>query len=148
MTYNQQNIFFAIEYVLAALVIGISTWRSLQLDVRKRIGRRTFLLRLIPVIVAVIFGVTAIAAIYLLHVDGATKNTAVTAALLVMTVFCYSVLGASAVQRFRVYPRGAMLASVMILMYITADLFMPAGVKFAVLAAMIAIGVFLPDEWK
>jgi len=66
---------------------------------------------------------------------------------LLLTVTANVILGASWLQRYRVYPRGTELAIVVILMYIISDLFMPAGIKYALLVGGTVLGFIFPDEW-
>lgn len=148
VTINQESLLYLWEYLIAALFLGICTWKHLRrFDVTKPIGRRVFLFRLIPVIIVTLFGVALMAGIHLMRLEPGTRLLTVGAVQVFMTVFNSVLLGASIFQRYRIYPRGTALAAVLILMYVLADFFMPREIKYAVLAAAIIGGILLPDKW-
>jgi small-conductance mechanosensitive channel len=144
----QSNLFFTAEYVLSAIIIAFLTWKKTPLDVRRTISRKTLLKRLPIVIITVILSIGLMTGVYLLHLD-LTKNLILIGALqLIMTLVSNVILGASWIQRYRVYPRGKELAAVVILMYIIADLFMPSGIKYAILLVGTVLAFIFPNRWE
>lgn len=148
ITINQESLLYLWEYAMAAIFLGLCTWKSLRLfDVTESIGRRAFLFRLGAVIIVTVLCVALMTGVHLMRLSGDLRFFAVGAAQVFMTVFNSVFLGAALLQRYRVYPRGTALAAVLILMYVLADFFMPREIKYAVLAAAMIGGVLLPDKW-
>lgn len=100
---------------------------------------------LIPVALIAIGIMTAA---YLLQLPQMTTLVIITGAQLFLTLIANVILFSSWFQRYRVYPRGKELATVVVLMYAVADLFMPSGIKYGVLVVGILVGCLLPDSWK
>ena len=135
------------EYVLSALLIAFLTWRKSPLDVRKSISRKAFLKRIPIAAGAVILSILLMTGVYLLRLD-MTKNIILIGLLqLFMTLAANVILGASWIQRYRVYPRGRELSAVVILMYIISDLFMPSGIKYAILVMGTVLALIFPNQW-
>lgn len=149
MTPYQSNLFFIAEYILSALIIVFLTWKKTSFDARKPITRNTFAKRLPFVIIAVVLPIILMTAIIVFSkFIGVTTSIVLIGTLqLLLTVTANVILGASWLQRYRVYPRGTELAIVVILMYIISDLFMPAGIKYALLVGGTVLGFIFPDEW-
>ena len=149
MTPYQSNLFFIAEYILSALIIVFLTWKNTSFDARKPITRKTFEKRLPFVIIAVVLPIILMTAIIVFSkFIGVTTSIVLIGTLqLLLTVTANVILGASWLQRYRVYPRGTELAIVVILMYIISDLFMPAGIKYALLVGGTVLGFIFPDEW-
>jgi hypothetical protein len=124
------------------------TWKKTPLDVRKTISRKAFLKRLPIVIITVILSIGLMTGVYLLHLDLAKNLVLIGALQLIMTLISNVILGASWIQRYRVYPRGKELAAVVILMYIIADLFMPSGIKYAILLVGTVLAFIFPNRWE
>lgn len=135
------------EYVLSALIILFLTYRKSAFDIRKPIDRKTFARRLPVVIITVLISIGLMTGVYLLHLDPRKNLWLIGAIQLLMTLISNVILGSSWLQRFQVYPRGKELAIIMILMFMVSDLFMPSGIKYAILVAGTAIGLVLPDQW-
>ena len=138
MTPYDSNLFFTAEYVLSALIIAFLTYKKTALDVRRPISRKAFLKRLPLAAGAVVLSILLMAGVYLLRLDF-SKN--------LMTLAANVILGASWIQRYRVYPRGRELSAVVILMYIIADLFMPSGIKYAILVMGTVLALIFPNQW-
>ena len=85
--------------------------------------------------------------VYILHMDMMKNLLLIGFLQLLMTLVSNVILGVSWIQRFRIYPRGRELAAILILMYAVSDLFMPSGIKYAVLTAGTALALALPDRW-
>ncbi len=147
MTQNQATLFFLAEYGITAVLLIFCYFRRNALDVRKTITRKTFLKRLPFVLLAVIIGIGGMTGTYLLRLDREMTLLALGGLQLCMTVFIDTLLFASWIQRFRIYPRGKELVTVIILMYAVADLFMPSGIKYAILVVGTAMAVGLPNQW-
>ena len=149
MTPYQSNLFFIAEYILSALIIVFLTWKKTSFDARKPITRKTFAKRLPFVIIAVVLPIILMTAIIVFSkFIGVTTSIVLIGTLqLLLTVTANVILGVSWLQRYRVYPRGTELAIVVILMYIISDLFMPAGIKYALLVGGTVLGFLFPDEW-
>lgn len=147
MNPHQSDLFFMAEYVLSALIILFLTYRKSAFDIRKPIDRKTFARRLPVVIITVLISIGLMTGVYLLHLDPRKNLWLIGAIQLLMTLISNVILGSSWLQRFQVYPRGRELAIIMILMFMVSDLFMPSGIKYAILVAGIAIGLILPNHW-
>lgn len=148
MTPYHSNLFFVAEYVLSALLIAFLTWRKSPLDVRKSISRKAFLKRIPIAAGAVILSILLMTGVYLLRLD-MTKNIILIGLLqLFMTLAANVILGASWIQRYRVYPRGRELSAVVILMYMVANLFTPSGIKYAILLMGTVLAFIFPDRWE
>lgn len=147
MNPHQSDLFFMAEYVLSALIILFLTYRKSAFDIRKPIDRKTFARRLPVVIITVLISIGLMTGVYLLHLDPQKNLWLIGAIQLLMTLISNVILGSSWLQRFQVYPRGRELAIIMILMFMVSDLFMPSGIKYAILVAGIAIGLILPNHW-
>lgn len=149
MTPYQSNLFFIAEYILSALIIVFLTWKKTSFDARKPITRNTFAKRLPFVIIAVVLPIILMTAIIVFSkfIGVTTSSVLIGTLQLLLTVTANVILGASWLQRYRVYPRGTELAIVVILMYIISDLFMPAGIKYALLVGGTVLGFIFPDEW-
>lgn len=147
MNPHQSDLFFMAEYVLSALIILFLTYRKSAFDIRKPIDRKTFARRLPVVIITVLISIGLMTGVYLLHLDPRKNLWLIGAIQLLMTLISNVILGSSWLQRFQVYPRGKELAIIMILMFMVSDLFMPSGIKYAILVAGIAIGLILPNHW-
>lgn len=147
MNPHQSDLFFMAEYVLSALIILFLTYRKSAFDIRKPIDRKTFARRLPVVIITVLISIGLMTGVYLLHLDPRKNLWLIGAIQLLMTLISNVILGSSWLQRFQVYPRGRELAIIMILMFMVSDLFMPSGIKYAILVAGIAIGLILPNQW-
>ncbi len=145
-TINQANLLYISEYVLTAAILAFCTWRHGPLDIMRQIGRRTFLFRLIPVIIMTVAGISVMAGLHMVSMGAAAQLISIGAVQLIMTVFNDTLLAASVFQRYRVYPRGASLAAVLVCLYAVADLFMPWMTKYAVLLAAVAGGILLPEK--
>ncbi|MGN0954892.1 hypothetical protein [Dialister sp.] len=142
------NLFFIAEYILSALLMAFLTYKKTPLDVRKPISRKALLKRLPLAAAAVILSILLMTGVYLLHLD-LTKNLILIGILqLFMTLSANIILGSSWIQRYRVYPRGRELAAVVILMYIIADLFMPSGIKYAILVMGTVLAFIFPNHWS
>lgn len=114
---------------MSAVIIAFLTYKKTPLDVRRSISRKALLKRLPVAAGAVVLSILLMTGVYLLRLDF-TKNLIIIGVLqLFMTLSANVILGASWIQRYRVYPRGRELAAVVILMYIISDLFMPSGIK-------------------
>lgn len=148
MTQNQATLFFLAEYGITAVILFLCYIRHTFLDIRKKITRKTFLKRIPFVVLAAIVGIGGMTGVLLLQLDGKTTVYTLGALQFLMAVCIDTLLFASWVQRYRIYPRGKELVTVVILMYIVADLFMPSGVKYAVLVAGTALALGIPNEWK
>ena len=149
MTPYDSNLFFTAEYVLSALIIAFLTYKRTALDVRRPISRKAFLKRLPLAAGAVVLSILLMTGVYLLRLDFAKNLILIGAIQLCMTLAANVILGASWIQRYRVYPRGRELS--VILMYIIADLFMPSGIKYAILVMGTVLALIFPnhwDEWK
>ena len=146
MTPYDSNLFFTAEYVLSALIIAFLTYKKTALDVRRPISREAFLKRL-PLAVAVVLSILLMTGVYLLRLDFAKNLILIGAIQLCMTLAANVILGASWIQRYRVYPRGRELSAVVILMYIIADLFMPSGIKYAILVMGTVLALIFPNQW-
>ena len=99
----------------------------------------------------VVLSILLMTGVYLLRLDFAKNLILIGAIQLCMTLVANVILGASWIQRYRVYPRGRELSAVVILMYIIADLFMPSGIKYAILVMGTVLALIFPnhwDEWK
>lgn len=147
MNPHQSDLFFMAEYVLSALIILFLTYRKSAFDIRKPIDRKTFARRIPVVIITVLISIGLMTGVYLLHLDPRKNLWLIGAIQLLMTLISNVILGSSWLQRFQVYPRGRELAIIMILMFMVSDLFMPSGIKYAILVAGIAIGLILPNHW-
>ena len=145
MTPYDSNLFFTAEYVLSALIIAFLTYKRTALDVRRPISRKAFLKRL-P-LAAVVLSILLMTGVYLLRLDFAKNLILIGAIQLCMTLAANVILGASWIQRYRVYPRGRELSAVVILMYIIADLFMPSGIKYAILVMGTVLALIFPNQW-
>lgn len=148
MTQHQATLFFLAEYGITALLLGLCCAGHTFLDIRKSIARKSFLKRLPFVVLLAFLGIGGMTGVYLLRLDREMAIMALGGIQLVMTVAVNTLLFGSWVQRYRVYPRGKELAAVVILMYAVADLFMPSGIKYAVLVVGTALALGLPDRWR
>ena len=148
MTQNQATLFFLAEYGITALLLLFCYWRKNFLDIRKEISRKTCLKRLPFVILAAVLGIACMTGIYLFRWDRETTIITLGAVQLLMTVAIDTLLFASWIQRYRIYPRGKELVTVVILMYAVADLFMPSGIKYAVLVVGTALALGIPNRWR
>ncbi len=134
MTQNQADIFFIIQYAVVALLLA-AAWRfHFSLDMRKSISRKTFLKRFLLAAGIILLGTAAMTGLYLLRLPADVMRWAVGGVLFVMSVAGNTILFASWGQRCLSAPRGRELTAVLILLYMVADLFMPAGAKYAVIA--------------
>lgn len=147
MTPYDSNLFFTAEYVLSALIIAFLTYKKTALDVRRPIFRKAFLKRLPLAAGAVVLSILLMTGVYLLRLDFAKNLILIGAIQLCMTLVANVILGASWIQRYRVYPRGRELSAVVILMYIIADLFMPSGIKYAILVMGTVLALIFPNQW-
>ncbi len=147
MTPYDSNLFFTAEYVLSALIIAFLTYKKTALDVRRTISRKAFLKRLPLAAGAVALSILLMTGVYLLRLDFAKNLILIGAIQLCMTLAANVILGASWIQRYRVYPRGRELSAVVILMYIIADLFMPSGIKYAILVMGTVLALIFPNQW-
>ena len=147
MTPYDSNLFFTAEYVLSALIIAFLTYKRTALDVRRPISRKAFLRRLPLAAGAVVLSILLMTGVYLLRLDFAKNLILIGAIQLCMTLAANVILGASWIQRYRVYPRGRELSAVVILMYIIADLFMPSGIKYAILVMGTVLALIFPNQW-
>ena len=148
MTQNQATLFFLAEYGITALLLLFCYWRKNFLDIRKEISRKTCLKRLPFVILAAVLGIACMTGIYLFRWDRETTIITLGAVQLLMTVVIDTLLFASWIQRYRIYPRGKELVTVVIFMYAVADLFMPSGIKYAVLVVGTALALGIPNRWR
>ena len=148
MTQNQATLFFLAEYGITALLLLFCYWRKNFLDIRKEISRKPCLKRLPFVILAAVLGIACMTGIYLFRWDRETTIITLGAVQLLMTVVIDTLLFASWIQRYRIYPRGKELVTVVILMYAVADLFMPSGIKYAVLVVGTALALGIPNRWR
>ncbi len=148
MTQNQATLFFLAEYGITALLLLFCYWRKNFLDIRKEISRKTCLKRLPFVILAAVLGIACMTGVYLFRWDRETTIITLGAVQLLMTVAIDTLLFASWIQRYRIYPRGKELVTVVILMYAVADLFMPSGIKYAVLVVGTALALGIPNRWR
>lgn len=148
MTQHQATLFFLAEYGVTALLLWLCCMGHTFLDIRKSITRKSFVKRLPFVLLLAILGIGGMAGVYLLRMDREMTIIALGGLQLLMTVAIDTLLFASWVQRYRVYPRGKELVAVVILMYAVADLFMPSGIKYAVLVVGTALALGLPDQWR
>ena len=148
MTQHQATLFFLAEYGITAVILWLCYVGHTFLDVRKLISRKSFLKRLPFVLLAVLLGIGGMTGVYLLRLDREMTIIALGGLQLLMTVVIDTLLFASWVQRYRVYPRGKELVAVVILMYAVADLFMPSGIKYAVLVVGTALALGLPNQWR
>ena len=148
MTPYYSNLFFTAEYILSAVIIAFLTYKKTPLDVRRSISRKDLLKRLPVAAGAVALSVLLMTGVYLLRLDF-TKNLIIIGVLqLFMTLSANVILGASWIQRYRVYPRGRELSAVVILMYIISDLFMPSGIKYAILVMGTVLALIFPNHWS
>lgn len=147
MTPYDSNLFFTAEYVLSALIIAFLTYKETALDVRRPISRKAFLKRLPLAAGAVVLSILLMTGVYLLRLDFAKNLILIGVIQLCMTLVANVILGASWIQRYRVYPRGRELSAVVILMYIIADLFMPSGIKYAILVMGTVLALIFPNQW-
>lgn len=148
MTPYYSNLFFTAEYILSAVIIAFLTYKKTPLDVRRTISRKALLKRLPMAAGAVLLSVLLMTGVYLLRLDF-TKNLIIIGVLqLFMTLSANVILGASWIQRYRVYPRGRELSAVVILMYIISDLFMPSGIKYAILVMGTVLALIFPNHWS
>lgn len=149
MTPYQSNLFFIAEYILSAIIIVFLTWKKTSFDARKIISRKTFARRLPIVIIAVLLSILLMTAVIIFSglIGESVSRILVGVLQLILTLLANVILGASWLQRYRVYPRGTELCIVVILMYIISDLFMPAGIKYAILVGGTVLGFIFPDEW-
>ena len=147
MTPYDSNLFFTAEYVLSALIIAFLTYKKTALDVRRTISRKAFLKRLPLAAGAVALSILLMTGVYLLRLEFAKNLILIGAIQLCMTLAATVILGASWIQRYRVYPRGRELSAVVILMYIIADLFMPSGIKYAILVMGTVLALIFPNQW-
>lgn len=149
MTPYQSNLFFIAEYVLSAMMIVFLTWKKTSFDARKIISRKTFARRLPFVLISVLLPIVLMTVIIIF--SGLLGNTAskilIGALQFLLTLLANVLLGASWLQRYRVYPRGSELCIVVMLLYIISDLFMPAGIKYAILLGGTVLGFIFPDTW-
>ena len=148
MTQNQATLFFLAEYGITVLLLLFCYWRKNFLDIRKEISRKTCLKRLPFVILAAVLGIACMTGVYLFRWDRETTIITLGAVQLLMTVAIDTLLFASWIQRYRIYPRGKELVTVVILMYAVADLFMPSGIKYAVLVVGTALALGIPNRWR
>ena len=118
------------------------------MDIRRSISRKTCLKRLPFVMLAAFLGIACMTGIYLFRWDRETTIIALGGVQLLMTVTIDTLLFASWIQRYQVYPRGKELVTVVILMYAVADLFMPSGIKYAVLVVGTALALGMPNRWR
>ncbi len=132
MNQNQANLFFIIQYAAVAAILFAAWHFHFSLDMRKSISRKTFLKRFLIAVGITLLGIAAMTGLYLLHLSPAVMPWAVGAVWLLMSVLGNTILFASWGQRCFSAPRGRELTAVLILLYMVADLFMPAGVKYAV----------------
>ncbi|WP_296954661.1 hypothetical protein [uncultured Dialister sp.] len=149
MTPYQSNLFFIAEYILSAVIIVFLTWRKTSFDARKIITRKTFAKRLPFVILAVLLPIVLMTVIIIFSslVGDSASKVLIGVLQFILTLAANVLLGASWMQRYRVYPRGTELCIVVILMYIISDLFMPAGIKYAILVGGTVLGFIFPDTW-
>lgn len=147
LTINQADLFYAMEYALAALLLLLCTWKRRGLDIRRQIGRKVFFRRLLVALFAAVLGIALMTGIHLLRLESDIRLVAIGGVQFFLTVCNSVILGASFFQRYRVYPRGMALAAVLILMYGAADFFMPREVKYVVLTAAVLGGFLLPETW-
>lgn len=149
MTPYQSNLFFIAEYVLSAVMIVFLTWKKTSFDARKIISRKTFARRLPFVLISVLLPIVLMTVIIIF--SGLLGNTAskilIGALQFLLTLLANVLLGASWLQRYRVYPRGSELCIVVMLLYIISDFFMPAGIKYAILLGGTVLGFIFPDTW-
>ncbi len=134
MTQNQADIFFIIQYAVVALLLAAAWYFHFSLDMRKSISRKTFLKRFLLAAGIILLGTAAMTGLYLLRLPADVMRWAVGGVLFVMSVTGNTILFASWGQRCLQAPRGRELTAVLILLYMVADLFMPAGAKYAVIA--------------
>lgn len=133
---------------MSAVIIAFLTYKKTPLDVRRTISRKVLLKRLPVAAGAVVFSILLMTGVYLLRLDF-TKNFIIIGVLqLFMTLSANVILGASWIQRYRVYPRGRELSAVVILMYIISDLFMPSGIKYAILVMGTVLALIFPNHWS
>lgn len=133
---------------MSAVIIAFLTYKKTPLDVRRSISRKDLLKRLPVAAGAVALSVLLMTGVYLLRLDF-TKNLIIIGVLqLFMTLSANVILGASWIQRYRVYPRGRELSAVVILMYIISDLFMPSGIKYAILVMGTVLALIFPNHWS
>lgn len=147
LTINQADLFYAVEYAVAAFLLFLSAWKRGTLDIRRQIGRKVFFRRLLLVLFVSVLGIALMTGIYFIRFEPEVRFAAVGAVQFFMTVCNSVILGSSFFQRYRVYPRGSALAAVLILMYGVSDFFMPREVKYAVLAVSVIGGFLLPETW-
>ena len=148
MTQNQATLFFLAEYGVTAVILLFCYFRKNFLDIRRGISRKACLKRLPFVVLAAVLGIACMTGIYLLRWGRETTIIALGVVQLLMTVAIDTLLFASWIQRYQVYPRGKELVTVVILMYAVADLFMPGGIKYAVLVVGTALALGIPNQWK
>lgn len=133
---------------MSAVIIAFLTYKKTPLDVRRSISRKDLLKRLPVAAGAVVLSILLMTGVYLLRLDF-TKNLIIIGILqLFMTLSANVILGASWIQRYRVYPRGRELSAVVILMYIISDLFMPSGIKYAILVMGTVLALIFPNHWS
>lgn len=146
LTINQADLFYAVEYALAALLLLLCTWKRGTLDIRRQIGRKVFFRRLLLALFVSVPGIVLMAGIYFLRLEPEARFAAVGAVQFFMTVCNSVILGSSFSSGTASIPAAA-LAAVLILMYGVSDFFMPREVKYAVLAASVIGGFLLPETW-
>lgn len=147
LTINQADLFYAVEYAVAAFLLFLCAWKRGRFDIRRQIGRKVFFRCLLLALFVSILGIALMTGIHFLRLEPEVRFAAVGAVQFFLTVCNSVILGSSFFQRYRVYPRGAGLAAVIILMYGVSDFFMPREVKYAVLAASVIGGFLLPETW-
>jgi hypothetical protein len=141
------------EYIVAGVIIFILSRKSTRFDFRKPIGKKTFLKRLIPLVIAMIAEIAVLVALRLVSAYAVPMyfTTILIASRLLefpIDVFMYVVIGLSWFQRYVSYPRGLWLAFTVMLMFIVSNLFMPWPVHYGVLIMGFVIGWFLPEAWN
>ncbi len=148
MTQNQATLFFLAEYGVTAIILFLCSMRHTFLDVKKTISRKAFLKRLPFVFLIAVIGIGGMAGAYVARLQGESFIVTVGACQLIMTACINTLLFGSWIQRYRIYPRGKELVTVVILMYVVADLFMPSGIKYAVLMVGSALALGIPNAWR
>jgi hypothetical protein len=149
MTPYQSNLLFIAEYVLSAVIIVFLTWKKTSFDARRIISRKTFAKRLPFVILAVLLPIIlmTVVIVFSKFIGPTTSILLIGTLQSLLTIAANVLLGVSWLQRYRVYPRGTELCIVVILMYVISDLFMPAGIKYAILVGGTVLGFIFPDTW-
>lgn len=95
LTINQADLFYAVEYALAAFLLFLCAWKRGRFDIRRQIGRKVFFCRLLLALFVSILGIALMTGIHFLRLEPEVRFAAVGAVQFFMTVCNSVILGSS-----------------------------------------------------